>query len=53
MKIRDIKESLNLNRVLSYYKLQPDKNNRLNCPFHKDKTPSMQVYLETNTGFAT
>jgi len=49
MEIRDIKESLNLNRVLSYYKLQPDKNNRLNCPFHKDKTPSMQVYLETNT----
>ncbi|MEE4196441.1 MAG: CHC2 zinc finger domain-containing protein [Bacteroidales bacterium] len=49
MEIRDIKESLNLNRVLSYYKLQPDRNNRLNCPFHKDKTPSMQVYLETNT----
>ena len=49
MEIRDIKERLNLNRVLSHYKLQPDKNNRLNCPFHKDKTPSMQVYLETNT----
>lgn len=49
MEIRDIKESLNLNRVLSYYKLKPDRNNRLNCPFHKDKTPSMQVYFETNT----
>ena len=49
MEIRDIKERLNLSRVLSHYKLQPDKNNRLNCPFHKDKTPSMQVYFETNT----
>jgi DNA primase catalytic core len=49
MEIRDIKERLDLNRVLSHYKLKPDKNNRLNCPFHKDKTPSMQVYLETNT----
>ena len=49
MEIRDIKERLDLSRVLSHYKLQPDKNSRLNCPFHKDKTPSMQVYFETNT----
>ena len=49
MEIRDIKERLSLQQVLSHYKLKPDKNNRLNCPFHEDKTPSMQVYFETNT----
>src|SRR3989339_1269116 len=51
MEIRDIKERLSLQQVLSHYKLKPDKNNRLNCPFHEDKTPSMQVYFETNTAY--
>lgn len=51
MEIRDIKECLSLQQVLSHYKLKPDKNNRLNCPFHEDKTPSMQVYFETNTAY--
>jgi DNA primase len=29
--------------------LQPDRNNRLLCPFHNDKTPSLQIYPKTNT----
>jgi hypothetical protein len=49
MQIRDIKEKLSLQQVLSHYNLKPDRNNRLCCPFHSDKTPSMQVYHETNT----
>ncbi|NOQ26249.1 MAG: toprim domain-containing protein [Bacteroidales bacterium] len=49
MEIRDIKERLGLNRVLQHYNLKPDKNKRLRCPFHNDKTPSLQVYPETNT----
>jgi len=35
--------------VLSHYNLQPDKNDRLRCPFYDDKTPSFQIYPKTNT----
>jgi DNA primase len=49
MDIKDIKQQLSINRVLSHYSLKPDKNNRLLCPFHPDKTPSLQIYPTTNT----
>lgn len=51
MEIADIKEKLSIHTVLQHYGLQPDRNNRIRCPFHNDKTPSMQVYPETNTVF--
>jgi DNA primase len=51
MEIKDIKTSLTLANVLSYYNLKPDKNLRLNCPFHQDKTPSLQVYYKTHTAY--
>ncbi len=37
--------------VLQYYNLKPDKHNRICCPFHDDKTPSMQVYYKTQTAY--
>jgi hypothetical protein len=40
MEIADIKLHLTLSQLLQYYGLKPDKNGRLNCPFHEDKTPS-------------
>ncbi|MCA2950811.1 CHC2 zinc finger domain-containing protein [Microcystis sp. M112S1] len=49
MEISEIKASLTIAQVLDHYGLKPDKNHRLCCPFHDDKTPSMQVYTETNT----
>ena len=49
MDISVIKQGLSLSKVLTHYGLAPDRNNRLCCPFHLDKTPSLQVYLETNT----
>jgi DNA primase len=49
MDIADIKQQLSINQVLDHYGLKPDKNNRLHCPFHPDKTPSMQIYPQTNT----
>ena len=49
MEISDIKQSLSINQVLAHYNHQADKNSRINCPFHPDKTPSMQVYPKTNT----
>lgn len=49
MEIQDIKSQLSINQVLQHYNLKPDKNNRLLCPFHPDKTPSLQIYPTTNT----
>jgi CHC2 zinc finger len=49
MEIQDIKERLSITQVLRHYGLQSDKNNRLLCPFHNDKTPSLQIYPKTNT----
>ncbi|MCP4482920.1 MAG: hypothetical protein GY817_09375, partial [bacterium] len=49
MTIQEIKESLSIKEVLSHYGLKPNKNKMLNCPFHEDKTPSMQIYEESNT----
>lgn len=49
MTIEQIKAELTLATVLHYYHLKPDKNQRLNCPFHDDKTPSLQVYYKTHT----
>jgi len=51
MEIPEIKSRLTLSQVLSRYNLKPDKHLRLNCPFHEDKTPSMQVYYKTHTAY--
>jgi DNA primase len=49
MDIKEIKSLLTINQVLNYYNLKPDKNQRLVCPFHPDKNPSLQIYPKTNT----
>ena len=49
MELAEIKQRLTIAQVLHYYGLQPDKHNRLLCPFHADKTPSLQIYPQTNT----
>lgn len=49
MEISLIKQRLTIGRVLEHYGLRPDKNQRLRCPFHPDKTPSLQIYPATNT----
>ncbi len=49
MEISEIKQRLPILKVLSHYNLKPDKNQQLCCPFHNDKTPSMQIYPETGT----
>ncbi len=49
MEIRAIKEQLAIETVLQHYGLTTDKQHRLLCPFHNDKTPSLQIYPKTNT----
>lgn len=51
MEIADIKQQLTLSRVLQHYGLKPDKHQRLCCPFHEDRTPSLQVYYKTHTAY--
>ena len=51
MEITEIKSQLTLAQVLHYYHLKPNKQLQLNCPFHNDKTPSMQVYYKTHTAY--
>lgn len=49
MDIASIKSRLSILQVLDHYGLKPDKNSRLLCPFHPDKTPSLQIYPATST----
>jgi DNA primase len=49
MEIPEIKRQLPIDQVLQHYGLKPDKHDRLLCPFHPDKTPSLQIYPKTNT----
>jgi DNA primase len=49
MDIKDIKAQLAITQVLQHYNLRADKNNKLCCPFHDDKSPSLQIYPATNT----
>src|SRR3972149_467567 len=49
MEIAEIKQRLSILTVLAHYNLKPDKNHRLCCPFHLDKTPSFQVYPKSDT----
>jgi len=51
MSIEEIKQKLTMANVLHYYGLKTDKQSRINCPFHEDKTPSMQVYYKTQTAY--
>ena len=48
MEIAEIKQQLSILQVLNHYGLSVIKGH-INCPFHKDKTPSMRVYEKTNT----
>lgn len=49
MEIPEIKSRLTIAQVLGHYHLQANKNHMLCCPFHNDKTPSLQIYPQTNT----
>ncbi|MHA4812653.1 CHC2 zinc finger domain-containing protein [Flavitalea flava] len=49
MEIKEIKALLSIETVLDHYGLQPDKHDRLHCPFHPDKTPSLQIFPQTST----
>ncbi len=48
MEIADIKSRLNITEVASKLGIQINKQNRAKCPFHNDKTPSLQFSKEKN-----
>jgi DNA primase len=49
MEIADIKQNLSILMVLAHYGIKADRNNRVKCMWHDDKTPSLQIYPTTNT----
>ena len=49
MTITQIKQSLSIESVLDYYGHLVNRNDMLQCPFHADKTPSLQIYRKTNS----
>jgi DNA primase len=49
MEIAEIKQQLSIYTVLNHYGIKIDKNSMAKCPFHPDKTPSLQVYPKSNT----
>ena len=51
MDIQEIKSRLTLANLIQYYGYKATKNNRICCPFHEDKTPSMQLYWKTQTAY--
>jgi len=51
MEIPEIKSRLSMAKVVNHYGLKPDKHARLSCPFHQDKTPSLQLYYKTQTAY--
>ena len=51
MTIAEIKQSLTLADIIKHYGHKADKYNRINCPFHDDKKPSMQLYWKTHTAY--
>ncbi|NJO03049.1 MAG: hypothetical protein HC880_16420, partial [Bacteroidia bacterium] len=51
MTISEIKARLSLLDLLGYYGQRVGRNHRMCCPFHEDKTPSLQLYPETNTAY--
>ena len=53
MEISAIKSRLSIKSVLTHYGLTADRNGMLPCPFHDDKTPSMQLYATTVYCFST
>jgi DNA primase len=51
MELHEIKTRLSIATVLNRYNLKPDKHNKICCPFHEDKSPSLVIYPQTNTWY--
>ena len=49
MSIQELKKELSIERVLQHFGLVLDKHSRVVCPFHHDKTPSLQIYPKSNS----
>ena len=49
MEIQDIKNQLSITELFAHYNLKTNTNHMMCCPWHDDKTPSLQIYPKTNT----
>ena len=44
-----IKAALDIERVVSFYGYEPNKQGFVNCPFHSEKTASCKIYPKSNS----
>ena len=45
----NIKAALDIDRVVSFYGYEPNRQGFLNCPFHSEKTASCKIYPKSNS----
>jgi DNA primase len=51
MTIPSIKSDLSITTVLTHYGLEAGPAGSMRCPFHDDKSASMEIYPDTNTAY--
>lgn len=47
--IHEVKARANIRETAEFYGFKPNKSNKIRCPFHGEKTPSLHIYDKTNT----
>ena len=45
----NIKAALDIDRVVSFYGYEPNRQGFLSCPFHSEKTASCKIYPKSNS----
>ena len=47
--IHEVKNRVNIREIAEYYGYTPNRQHKICCPFHGEKTPSLHIYDKTNT----
>ena len=45
----NIKAALDIDRVVSFYGYEPNRQGFVNCPFHSERTASLKIYPKSNS----
>ena len=48
---KEVKKLVSINTILQHYSLIVNRDNKISCPFHQEKTPSLVIYNNTNSWY--